>query len=176
MPPMSSDPSDWKEQAFAKYLAQQKRNEAAERVRLAERGEISFELLLSEYDDLTGGDVRVELDKISATLKSEGVSYSQTVMAIDSADAVGGPLPEYIILLKTLGPSAIAAIATVVAALILRKPATKARLRIGDVEAEMGSFDEVKEALEYAKEYAEKAAEGDKAVLPSAPKQPKPSK
>ncbi|MGV9010711.1 hypothetical protein [Brevundimonas sp.] len=172
---MSSDPSDWKEQAFAAYLAQQKRNEAAERRRLAERGEISFELLLSEYDDLAGDEVRLELDKISTTLKSESVSYSQTIMALDGADAVGGPLPEYIIVLKTLATPAITALATVVAALILRKPATKARLRIGDVEAEMASFDEIKVALEYAKEYAAKAAEADKAPQPTALEQPKPS-
>lgn len=151
---MSQPTDDWKEAAFAAYVASQARQNAQEQQRRFQRGEFTLELVPSE-DDPPPRDAAFqgELSRFGAALGDAGVSYSQRALALDSAQAHGYPLPEFILALKILAPSAIGAIGVAAGAWIQARYGRKARLKVGDVEAEGRTSEEVKALLEMAKAY-----------------------
>jgi hypothetical protein len=89
-----------------------------------------------------------ELRAFSATLHSAGIRYSQRAMAFDSSAAVGYPLAEFII--KELGPAAIGVIDAAVGAWVSGRSGRKVRLKVGDIEAEARTIDEVERLLQRA--------------------------
>jgi hypothetical protein len=68
---------------------------------------------------------------------------------MDSVDAVGGFTGEFVALVKTLGPPGIAALGGWVAG----RSGRKVRLKIGDVEAEAGTREEVEKLLAMARDH-----------------------
>lgn len=151
---MTSEPKDWKEEAFANFLANQARQDALHRQRLAERGEVSIELVAAEEDAAPASEeFQTGLSAFGAVLKANGVTCGQMAIAMDSADAHGYPLPEFIAALKTLGGPAIGAVAAAAGAWMQGPYGRKVRLKIGELEAEGRSVEEVEKLLRLASDY-----------------------
>lgn len=93
-----------------------------------------------------------ELSDFSKSLRAAGVKFSQRAMAFDSADALGYPLPNFLI---TLAPAVIAAVAGLCGAWVHARYGRKVRLKIGDVEAEGRTVEEIEALLQKAKEFQE---------------------
>lgn len=91
-----------------------------------------------------------ELGIFRSALHSGGIRYSQRAMAFDSATAVGYPLAEFII--KELGSAAIGVIGTAVGAWISGRHGRKMRLKVGDIEVEARTIEEVEQLLLRARE------------------------
>jgi hypothetical protein len=89
-----------------------------------------------------------ELRTFSSALRSAGTSYSKRAMTFDSAAAIGYPLAEFII--RDLGPAIIGVVGTAVGAWISTRNGRKVRLKIGDLEVEARTVDEVDQLLQRA--------------------------
>jgi len=81
-----------------------------------------------------------ELSEFSQSLRAAGVTSSQRAMAFDSIDAVGFPLPEFVIV---LGPAIVTALGVACVAWIQGRNGRKIRLKVGDVEAEARTPEEI---------------------------------
>lgn len=92
-----------------------------------------------------------ELREFSKSLRSVGVTFSQLAMAFDSVDTLGFPLAEFII--KTLSPAVIPGAAAVCGAWVQARYGRKVRLKIGDVEAEGRTTEEIENLLRQAKNF-----------------------
>ncbi|WP_244851811.1 hypothetical protein [Caballeronia sp. SL2Y3] len=88
---------------------------------------------------------QAELRTFSGTLQSAGVSFSQRAMTFDAVDTTGYALAEYVI--KELGPAAIGVIGTAVGAWISGRSGRKVRLKVGDIEVEARTVEEVDQLL-----------------------------
>ena len=151
---MATVPKNWKEEAFANFLASQARQDALHRQRLAERGEVSIELVAVEDDAPPASEeFQAGLAAFGAVLKANGVTYGQMAIAMDSIDAHGYPLGEFIASLKTFGGPAIAAAAAAAGAWVQARYGRKVRLKIGELEAEGQSVEEVEKLLKVAADY-----------------------
>lgn len=91
---------------------------------------------------------QAELQKFSGSLRAAGVRFSQRVMTFDAVDATGYALAEYVV--KELGPAAIGVIGTAVGAWISGRSGRKVRLKVGDIEAEARTIEEVEQLLQRA--------------------------
>ena len=151
---MASEPKDWKEEAYAAYLANEARQDTLHRQRLAERGEVSIELVAAEDDAPPASEeFQAGLSGFGAALKDNGVTFGQMAIAMDSVDAHGYPLGEFIAALKTLGGPAIGAVAVAAGAWVQAHYGRKVRLKIGELEAEGRSVEEVEKLLKVAADY-----------------------
>ena len=103
-----------------------------------------------------------ELRDFARGLRLAGLRYSQRAMAFDSAAMLGYPLAEFVV--KELGPPAIAALATLVGTWIGGRNGRKVRLKVGDVEVEARTIEEVRSLLEQADAMREKKDEGSKSA------------
>jgi hypothetical protein len=114
-----------------------------------EAGEITFELVRAPDDPPVYDDtIQSELSAFSKALRAGGVSYSQLAIAMDAVDATGYPLAEFII--RTLGPPAIALVTGAVTGWLAGRGGRKARVKIGDIEAEAQTPLEVEDLLKKA--------------------------
>ena len=108
-----------------------------------------------------------ELVVFAKGLRSGGIPYSQRAMAFDSAAALGYPLAEFII--KELGPPAFTLLAALAGHWVAARNGRKVRLKVGDIEAEAGTAEEVLVLLERAHDLrarpnAGNAPEGDNSL------------
>jgi hypothetical protein len=92
-----------------------------------------------------------ELREFSRSLSAAGVAFSQRAMAFDSADALGFPLAEFVI--KALSPAVIPAAAAVCGAWVQARYGRKVRLKIGDIEVEGRTTEEIKTLLGQAADF-----------------------
>lgn len=151
---MNSDPPDWKEEAFARFLESEARQKALTQQRRSEREEFTIELDGAEDEMPANGPAFQEaLGLFGASLRSAGIPYSQTAITFDSADGGGYPLPEFIASLKVLGPASMGALGVVLGAWVQGRNGRKARLKIGDTEAEARTIKEVEALLDLAKKH-----------------------
>lgn len=151
---MALEPKDWKEEAYANYLANLVRQDALHRQRLAERGEVSIELVAAEDDAPPASEeFQAGLSAFGTALKDNGVTYGQMAIAMDSVDAHGYPLGEFIASLKSFGGPAITAAAAAAGAWAQARYGRKVRLKIGELEAEGRSVEEVEKLLKAAADY-----------------------
>jgi len=93
---------------------------------------------------------QAELSAFSAALGAAGITYSQRGMMFDAVGVPGYPLPDYLL---TLGPPVIAAAAGACGAWVQARFGRKVRLKIGDVEAEGRSVEEIESLLKLAAEF-----------------------
>jgi hypothetical protein len=91
-----------------------------------------------------------ELGGVSKSLHSANVKYTVRGMTFDSVDALGFQLPEFVV---TLAPGAIGAVAGICGAWVQARYGRKVRLKIGDVEAEGRSVDEIASLLKRAADF-----------------------
>jgi predicted TIM-barrel fold metal-dependent hydrolase len=93
------------------WVANRARQEALTRKQRFEAGEFSIDLVRAADDPPVGDPVfQEELSRCSASLRAAGVPFSQTGIAFDSLDALGHPLPEFIVAIKELGVPVIIAL------------------------------------------------------------------
>jgi hypothetical protein len=105
-------------------------------------------------NDASDGDPQFqeEVKHFSESLRAAGIDFSQR-SRVYRAD--GGPsflLPHFAV---ALAPAIIGALAALCGAWVRARYGRKVRLKIGDVEAEGRSVEEIEELLQKAKEYQE---------------------
>jgi hypothetical protein len=98
-----------------------------------------------------------ELGSFGAALRSAGVKYTLRGMAFDSADALGFQSPEFQVFLG----QAVAAVAGLCGAWVQVRYGRKVRVKIGDVEAEGRSVDEIGRLLEQAADFPRTKSKDD---------------
>lgn len=146
-----------KEEIFKAMRENRARQEAAEQKRRFEAGEFSLDLLGAPDDPAPGDEsFQAELSRFGKSLKDAGVPYIQIAFAMDAIDAQGFSLPEFVLAFKDMATPAIGAIGVAVGAWINGRYGRKARLKIGDVEAEARTPTEVEELLKLAAKYQER--------------------
>ena len=139
------------EAMFQMFLESQARTDAMINQRRFEEGEFTLELLKAE-DEPGGGDEHFQQDSLrfSAALRADSIPFSQSALALDAVDAHGFPLPEFVFAMKVLGPPAITAIAGYAVAWTQGRSGRKVRIKIGEIEAEGRTIEEVTQLLEKA--------------------------
>ncbi|PTX36967.1 hypothetical protein IQ03_05291 [Gemmobacter caeni] len=91
-------------------------------------------------------------------LKEQDIKYSERMFFRDSVDSGGVTLlGEFTMMANTLGPAVIGAIGGWVAA----RQGRKVRVKMGDIEAEAGSVEQVKELLALVHQQSASEAKGD---------------
>ena len=97
-----------------------------------------------ESKDPRDPEFQAELSEFSKSLHSAGLKVSQRGMAFDSAEFLGYPLPEFTVsLAQTVGPALLGAVGVALGAWLKGRYGRKARVKIGDVEAEAQTIEEV---------------------------------
>lgn len=104
-------------------------------------------------DDPPENDPRFqeELVEFSNSLRTTGAMFSQRARAFDAAGAAGYPLAEFAI--KTLGPAIISAVAALCGAWAKARNGRKVRIKIGDIEAEGRTTEEIEGLLKRAADF-----------------------
>lgn len=92
-------------------------------------------------------------------MREARVGYSQRFMMFDAVDAHGFALGEFAI--NTLGPPAISALAALAGAWLQARSGRKIRVKVGNVEAEGRTAEEVEAALRKAVEIKERLSSGE---------------
>lgn len=92
-----------------------------------------------------------ELREFSKSLRTAGVTFSQRGRTFDAIDAHGYALAEYTI--KQLAPVAIPAITGAIGILLQARYGRKVRIKIGPVEAEARTIDEIDKLLKRAADF-----------------------
>lgn len=105
--------------------------------------------LLRSLDDPPASDenYKAGFDIFTAPLRSAQISYSQQMMAFDNAHAVSHLLPEFAV---TIVHSAIPVISAAAGAWLHARLGRKVRIKVGDIEAEAASVEEVDRLLQKA--------------------------
>lgn len=91
-----------------------------------------------------------ELSKFSASLSSAGAKLSQRGMAFDSTEFSGYPLPEFTV---SLANSILPVLGVALGAWLKGRYGRKARVKIGDVEAEAQTVQEIDALLQKIKQF-----------------------
>jgi len=104
-------------------------------------------------DDLPENDQKFqeELGEFSRSLHSAGAHFSQSGMAFDSIDAHGYALAEYTI--RQLAPVVIPAVTGAIGIWLQARYGRKVRIKIGPVEAEARTIDEIDKLLKRAADF-----------------------
>lgn len=151
---MSALTPEQQERIAKDMAANRVKQDALTRKERFEAGEFSLDLVRAAADPSENDpEFQKELSRFGAALRDAGVPYSQSAIAFDSVEGLGYPLPEFILAMKVLGPPAIAALATAAGAWVQARYGRKARLKIGDIEAEARTPEEIKGLLQLAKQF-----------------------
>ncbi len=121
---------------------------------MLDQAEICLTLVPAEADgDRAGEDCQRELRHCYEQLRASGMKVSPRIYTKDSAGAVGSLVGEFVIpLATTIGP----VLAAAVSAWFQRRDGRKLRLKVGDIEVEAHSEEELERLLEQAIEVRER--------------------
>jgi hypothetical protein len=156
-------PEQWEEieRGFAASRAQ---SDALERKWRSDAGKFSIELIGADDDPpVNDRTFQEELSRFAATLRATKIPYGQRGMALDSVDAHGYPLPEFILAIKDIALPVVASLAAPFGAWMQAKYGRKVRLKIGETEAEARTVVEVEKLLKIAAEFTDHHQDGDDA-------------
>lgn len=148
---MALTPEQWEKQE-AIFAASFARSEAIAAARRKRTGQVVLCLDRAPDDpSLRDEAFQNDLQTFGLALSQSGVKNSQLILTMDS---VGGSLPlaEFVIDLIKMGTAPLAVLCGV---WIQAKLGRKVRLKIGDIEAEGRSTEEIRELLERAKAFQE---------------------
>jgi hypothetical protein len=113
-----------------------------------EAEEIDLELIASPDDpDYRSSTCQHELENVDEQLRAHALKVTPLQLLQKSADGVSGLSGTFLI---TVGPAVVAALGVVVGAWIQGRLGRKVKLKIGDVEAEARTPDELRDLLAYA--------------------------
>ncbi len=159
------------EAMFQMFLESEARTAAMVNRRRFEEGAFTLDLVKAE-DEPGGGDeaFQQELSRFGAALHADSIAYSQSALALDAVDAHGFPLPEFVVAMKVLGPPAITAIAGYAVAWIQGRSGRKVRIKIGEIEAEGHTVEEITQLLEKAASFQDRH---EATMTPQISEQPK---
>lgn len=111
-----------------------------------------------ESQDPRDRKFEAELREFSKSLHSVGMKVSQRGMAFDSAEFLGYPLPEFTLsLVQAIGP----ALGVALGAWLKGRYGRKVRVKIGEVEAEARTMEEVETLLQKIKQFQEVKSSDD---------------
>jgi hypothetical protein len=96
-----------------------------------------------------------ELAAFARSLDAAGAEQSQMSISLNSANAGGWPIGDFLI---AFVPSAITGLAAVAGAWVQARYGRKVRIKIGDIEAEGRSITEIEQLLERAASFQDIAA------------------
>ncbi len=99
-----------------------------------------------------------DLSAFSSVLRERGIKYTQRGMAFDSAAGGGFALGQYAIPIAT---AALTAISAACVAWFNGRSRRKVRIKIGDVEAEASTINEIDALLKRAADFRDNASEND---------------
>ena len=143
-------PENWKEEAFARFVENRRRTDAAESQRRASQGEFTIYLETAADDPgLSDASIQRELADFGSTLRRAEIPFSQLAVAFDSINAGGHPLAEFVI--KEGMPVATAAVGGV-AGWLAARVGRKVRIKAGEFEAEASTPGEAERLLKIAVE------------------------
>ncbi len=147
MSPLTPEQQEELGKIFAASFA---RNEAMEAERRKRDGEVVL-CLERAPDDPQLGDPKFqeELRTFSASLHATGLKFSQRAIAFDAVDGGGYPLPEFVVVLQAV----ISPVALLCGAWLQARYGRKVRLKIGDVEAEGRTVEEIERPLKQASDF-----------------------
>lgn len=130
--------ADWKEEAFRAFTARWAEEEAEWQKQNPEKVKIH---LVSAPDEPPTFSVQGQqnLQGVIAALKANEIEAETPVMALDSADAVGGYTGQITVLIQALAP----ALAVAVGAWLQSKAGRKVRIKDGDIEVEAATVEDV---------------------------------
>ncbi len=147
-----------KDEWLKEIAANRARQEALTRQQRFEAGKFSIELVRADDDPPENDpDFQKELSRFGASLREANILYSQTAIAFDAVDGSGHPLPEFILAIRELGPPIIKPLCVLLGMWIQGRFGRKARLKIGDIEAEARTPSEVEELLKTAAKFQKRA-------------------
>jgi hypothetical protein len=154
---VSSDMPEWKEKLFAEFIANRAWQEKLDSQERFAEGEFLMDLVRTD-DDPGEGDpaFQEELRRFCADLHAAGIPYGQRAIAMDAVDALGFPLPQFVVAMKALGPPVISGLAGYAAAWVQARNGRKVRIRIGEIEAEARSISEIETLLKKAAEFQDR--------------------
>jgi len=116
--------------------------------------EIYFVLVPARADErLSSPEFQGDLSNFAKAARADGVNLSARHFVHDAVCGGGGLSGEFGVVVSTLGPAIVGALATALGAFIKGKYGRKVRLRIGldgEVEAEAQTVDEMKALLKLA--------------------------
>ncbi len=114
-----------------------------------EAGELGIELGSAPDDPPTNDPgFQQELAIFGGMLKAVEITYTQRAIAFDSVDAHGYPLAEFAI--QYLDPPAIGIVTAAITGWFAGRAGRKVRLKLGDVEAEARTPEEIEQLLRSA--------------------------
>jgi hypothetical protein len=103
--------------------------------------------------DVQSPEFQKEFDAFAAALHGSGVECDQLAMALCAVNAGGWSLPEFLLYLGSLPPAVIVAAAGLCGAWVQGRYGRKVRLKIGDVEAEGRTPEEIQALLQQAADF-----------------------
>lgn len=92
---------------------------------------------------------QAELQAFGCSLKLASIDHSQGIMLLDSVDT--NDIPTGVFFIKTVVPAAIGALSGAVAVWLQGHAGRKVRLKVGDIEVEARTIEEVEQLLQRAK-------------------------
>jgi hypothetical protein len=122
--------------------------------------EVTVVLMRSSDDQpLLSAEYQEELQKVRSSLRGQGIEASAPFIVMDSPMGGGGYIGEFIIpLAQAIGPT----LGVILVAWLQGRSGRKVRVKIGDVEAEGRTFEEVEGLLQKAKKFQdEKSSDGE---------------
>jgi hypothetical protein len=107
-----------------------------------------------EYDS----KYQLELDAFARSLDAAGVGHSQRSIALQTAGAGGWPIGHFAL---SFGPQVITALAAVAGAWVQARYGRKVRLKVGDIEVEARTIEEIERLLERAASFQNSTVKTD---------------
>ena len=153
---MTPEQRDELMKAFAENRARQEAMYAERRKR---KGEVWLCLERAPDDPLVNDtNFQQELSQFSESLRDAGLQFSQLALALDAVDGGGYRLPEFVVALQNvLRPAVIAPVATLCGAWLQARFGRKVLLKIGDIEADGRSVEEIEALLKRAAAFQDEA-------------------
>lgn len=150
---------DAREEMLAAIAARFAREE--ERWRQDNPGKVRFYLVNAPDEPPTFSvDGQSALREVVSALRDNRIDADTPVMALDSAEAVGGYTGEIAVLIQAVSP----VLTGILGAWVQSKVGRKVRLKVGDIEVEARTVEEAEQLLQRAQAFkADRKSETDEA-------------
>ena len=122
--------------------------------------DVEVELIPAPDDpEVSSPEYQAGLTALTAPLHAAGIRFTQRAIAYDSVDVHGFPLGEFVVPLATVAGSVFG---TAIVAWLQGRAGRKVRLKVGDIEAEARTTEEIEQLLAKAAELKAKSDQDGK--------------
>ncbi len=137
--------ADAKEEGLALIAAKLARDEDI--WRRENPGKVRFYLLKASDEPPTFSEEgQLVLREVMSAIRDHHIDVDAPFMTLDAADAIGGYTGEIAVLIQSVSP----VLTGILGAWLQSKAGRKVRLKVGDIEVEASTVDEVKQLLQHA--------------------------